>query len=155
MGDVFDRFGDVIQRNSGIFKDGLDEFDTLATTPTPGGLVVEMACRGCGRPKQIVFDWQELIAVRHNAPPQYAFRDIPSLSHLATPWRTTTTEGDLQWMPETLRCDGCQQNLYPKFTPEECAIHLAKAARNGWLNPQAAAQLEQHCKQVAASMRGR
>lgn len=143
MSQQFDQFGDIINRSDGIFGSdgvniagqdgGLRAHDSVKTTAKPEGVAVEMQCRGCPRPLQLMVEYPELVAVKYNVPPQEVFRRYPQVVRFLTEWKWSQTEQ--AWWPVT-RCVGCQNIAGPMFTPEEAESLLAKARRNGWINPQ-------------------
>ncbi len=156
-GGDYDRFGDYINDEQGIFSpgtgavgDGLSKFDGLVfTVRGPGNgllahVLVEMACRRCGQPRQVMVEWPEIVAIRVGISPFEAFRSVPSLSRFASNWRVTDLPGEVYWYPEEVRC-GCGGFLQPLFTPRECAKHLVDMARKNWLNQQDEKQVGNMC----------
>jgi hypothetical protein len=140
----FDAFGDIINRSDGIFggnesniagqDGGLRAHDSVKTTPTPVGVAVEMQCRGCPRPLQLMVEYPELVAVKYNVPPQEIFRANPNLLQQGiTQWKWSQNEQ--AWWPE-VRCSGCGNIAGPMFTPEEAEVLLGRARRNNWINEQ-------------------
>lgn len=154
----YDRFHDVIAGSEGIFTgglgaigDGLKEFDSAKTVvvgpskETPqGGVLVELACRSCGRPHRIVVEWPEVIALEANLAPQQFIPNAP------TQWAWSKVTG--AWWPE-LHCQ-CQSPMGPMFTPAEARAHLQTAMQKRWLNPAEVAQWRQRANAVAAQVYG-
>lgn len=137
--EEFDRFGDVINGNNGIFgsdtaamEQGLINFDTARTVGTAQGVVVEMACRGCGRGAKLLVEYPELVAVKYNVAPHIAFHGKPNILQNPVPWAYSPREQ--AWWP-SYPCNHCRTPIAPLVTPEEAESHLAKARRNRWIDP--------------------
>ena len=137
-GEEFDRFGDVINGNNGIFgsdtaamEQGLVNFDTARTVATAQGVVVEMACRGCGRGVKLTIEYPELVAVKYNVAPHIAFQGQPNILQNPVPWAYSPREQ--AWWPH-YPCNHCRTPCAPLMTPEEAEGHLAKARRNRWID---------------------
>lgn len=124
---------------------GLADFDTAKTTAQPHGVTVQMRCRGCGRTKQLVVEYPELVAIKYNVPPQIAFRGQANIISSPAEWKFS--HKNRAWYPNS-PCSSCQHPCSPLFTPEEAEMHLAKARRGGWINPVA----EKSVSQIAHSV---
>ncbi len=151
----YDSFGDVIDKQSGIFgtdagglSDGLGEHDSTKTQATPGGVVVEMFCRGCGRPCRIVAEYPELVAVKYSVSPRMAFGAMPNVIQVPVEWLYSSVTGG--WYPDE-KCQQCRSPCNPHFTPNEAEQHLATARSKNWINPQG----EQQLSQIAVAARQR
>lgn len=136
----WDKFGDIVSENAGIFRSGvgmddaLRRFDSVVQQTTREGVVVEMNCRRCGRPRQITFYWPELVAIACNVNPRRAFASHPQLARFATEWRVAQDQPEHSWVPEDIKC-ACGEHLRPIVTPHECRDILADMTRRGWLDP--------------------
>lgn len=155
--DRFDQFNDIIGDCSGIFSDGkgcvddgLKRFDKLVWEVSPSGVVVEMACRSCGRPRQLSVEWPELVALRCNVSPYDAFARSPQLAQFASRWRVAASPGSVVWVPEGMRCSQCGNDIAPQFDPNECARILGEMKRRGWLSQQDEVSVGNLCMQAAA-----
>lgn len=143
----------------GQVDDGLKRFDTITSELSPDGLVVEMACRpstsgaGCGKTRQLIVGWPELVAIKCSISPHDAFRAIPQLAEWASPWRVANGQDGVYWVPESARCDNCGNLLQPLFSSEECAKYIAQMRKRGWLAQQDEQQVGQICATRAAALR--
>lgn len=149
--DDFDKFGDIINGNNGIFgaesaamEQGLANFDSARTVATADGVVVEMACRGCGRGVKLTLEYPELVAVKYNVAPHVAFHGKPNIVRNPVAWAYSPREQ--AWWPN-YPCSHCRTPCAPLVTPEEAEKHLAKARRNNWINPQG----EQYVASIAGA----
>jgi len=162
MTNAFDGFPDVIGGSAGIFDHnsasvagqhgGLSAHDTPQTNPTRFGVAVLMACRGCGRPAQLMIEYPELICVQYNAFPQNVWAALQQLGRHPpvqepTMWEYSAANAG---MFPIKQCGWCRTPLVPIFTPEEAQAHVNKALQSGWIqDPAAAQQLAQLAYQVA------
>jgi hypothetical protein len=161
MTNSFDGFPDVIGGSAGIFDHnsasvagqhgGLSAHDTPQTNATKFGVAVLMACRGCGRPAQLMIEYPELICVQYNAFPQNVWAALAQVGQPApvqdqTYWDYSAPNGGMYPMKE---CGWCRTPLVPIFTPEEAAAHVTKAYQAGWLKEGPAKQLANFAYQVA------
>jgi hypothetical protein len=148
----YDAFGDVITKQAGIFGgecaglcDGLGDHDTTKTATTQQGVIVDMSCRGCGRPCRVVAEWPEMVAVKYNVSPRMVFGTMPGVLSSPTEWMfSQATNG---WYPEQY-CQHCRTPCNPHFTPAEAEQHLAVGRQRGWINPVAEQQLSQAAAQT-------
>jgi hypothetical protein len=164
-GDDHDQFNDY-NDSQGIFSpglgqvgDGLKCFDDIRHKLSPDGLLVEMACRpstagaGCGKTRQLLVGWPELIAIKCDVSPHDAFRGIPQLAEWASPWRLANGQEGVFWVPEGARCGDCGNLLQPLFSSEECARYILQMRKKGWLNQQDEQSVGQQAARVAAALR--
>jgi hypothetical protein len=149
MSQQYDGFGDIIERETGIFGEGggLKAHEGLRHQYTADGVVVELSCTGpvhggCGKPKHVTIAWQELIAIKYNVSPHEVF---PGGSQ----WAPTKPPTPHAWYPTTLRCSRCQEMVAPLVEPRECDGHLRNARRNGWVDQQVEGQVSQRALQAA------
>jgi hypothetical protein len=149
MSNDGDQFYDVRGKVQGIFGEslggidgGLKQHNRVQSQLTKDGLVSEIACAGCGQPKQITFLWPELIAVRCGVSPYDAFVSHPQLRSFASRWRQAGPsdlrhlgEGEF-WTPSEFRCArmSCGQPVEIWLTPDECGTYIVKGKRKGFLN---------------------
>lgn len=158
MSDNFDRFGDVIQGSEGIFAggmgaidDGLKQFDKANSEVRADGVLVEMQCRGCGRPKHLLVEWPEIIAIRCNISPHVAFSQVQELQRFASPWRLAHGQNEPHWVPEGASCNRCGTLVQPMFSVAECYKLIARAKQQNVLQQNDEVQIGQiceHAKQV-------
>jgi hypothetical protein len=99
----------------------------------PEGMAVDMACRKCGKPRQLTVFWPELVAIRCNVSPFDAFRGHPQLNQFASRWRIAAVPEGTYWMPEEALCRNCGAPVQPLFSPDECTRHIAVLRNKGWL----------------------
>ena len=68
MSDVFDGFGDVLEGTNGIFggSDGLQAYDSVQHQYGQEGLIVQIHCESCGKPRHMTVMWPELCAIKFN-----------------------------------------------------------------------------------------
>ncbi len=151
-GDNFDKFGDVIQQSEqtsslagGAMGDGLGSFDKAPYQLRPDGVLVEMQCRGCGRPKHMTVEWPEIVAIRCNVSPHVPYRQVPQLSRYASVWRPARAQAEAAWVPEGSNCNWCQTPVQPIFSVSECYRLIAKAKEQGALSEQDEVQLGNIC----------
>lgn len=145
----FDAFGDIVQKEVGIFGGGggLEAHDSLNTTATPTGVKVMGSCRSCGKPEQVEVEYGELIGVKYNVAPDVAFRNTPFVKDLS-PWGySNVTNG---WFP-VVKCNHCRELLPMHFTTAEAEKHLATARVNRWINPLFERDAAMRADQVAKS----
>lgn len=160
MSDNFDKFGDVIQDSEGIFAggmgaidDGLKKFDSASYQVRSDGVLVEMQCRGCGRPKHMLVEWPEIVAIRCNVSPHAAYGNVGQLQRFASVWRPAQAQSEPSWVPEGTACNWCQQLVQPVFSVAECYRLVLKAKESRSLSEQDEVQLGNLC--MAAAQRQR
>lgn len=163
MSNQYDAFGDIINQSDGIFggeganiagrDGGLKAHDSVRTTPTATGVAVEMNCRGCPRPLQLMVEYPELVAVKYNLPPQELFKRFPQfLQGPMTEWRWSQNEQ--RWWP-VARCSGCGNIAGPMFSSEEAENHLRTARRNNWINTAGESQVSNAAYALVQQLTGR
>ncbi|MDD5007591.1 MAG: hypothetical protein PHC68_04200 [Syntrophorhabdaceae bacterium] len=146
----YDGFGDIVSGHQGIFDglggQALKTHDSVHSEVTKDGLVLEFYCHGCGKPRQLVVEYPELIALRYGVNPAVAFRGQTRI--LATPinWRFVSEEN--AWKPD-MTCDGCAFHLFVRIAPSEPQKYLEAARQKGLLAPQYEQQLSQIASQAA------
>lgn len=145
MSDEFDQFADVKANTFGIFADGLGSVDDALRAHTrtnsqlvDSGMLAELPCSGCGKPKQLVVEWAELIALRCDISPYDAFGGHPQLGQYASRWRRASPrdlaelhpnkQGD-HWVTEGVVCGKCGVPIEIMVSPDECSIALTQAKR--------------------------
>ncbi len=154
----FDGFGDVLEANAGIFgeSDGLQAHDSVQQQYDEEGLVVQIHCESCGKPRHMTIMWPEIMAIRHNVSPQEAFGHHPHMRQFAgAQWANTAGVAHrgvtYAWYPQ-IRCRCGHTIQRPLVRPGECDQHLAEARRNRWLPPQAEQAFAQQCAAVATHL---
>jgi hypothetical protein len=162
VSDTFDKFGDVIQGSEGIFAggmgsidDGLKKFDSASHQMRADGVLVEMQCRGCGRPKHMLVEWPEIIAIRCGVSPHQAYGNIGELARFASSWRPAQAQSEPHWVPDGATCNRCGTPVQPMFSVAECYRLIAKAKSQGLLRESDEVQLGQICTRVAQMMQMR
>jgi hypothetical protein len=160
VSDEYDRFGDVIQASEGIFAggmgaidDGLKKFDSASHQVRQDGVLVEMQCRGCGRPKHMLVEWPEIVAIRCNVSPHVAYGQQPQLQRFASAWRPALAQSEPSWVPEGAACNWCQQLVQPVFTVAECYRLILKAKESQAISEQDEMQLGNICMSAAQRQR--
>ena len=155
MSNVFDGFGDVLESTNGIFgaSDGLQAFDSVQHQYSQDGLVVQIHCESCGKPRHMTVMWPELCAIKFNVSPQEAFSHHPSMREFSgAPWMNTAAVVHrgvpYAWYPQ-LRCRCGNTIQRPLIRPAECEMHLAEARRNRWMTPQMEQGISQQARAVA------
>jgi hypothetical protein len=153
----YDHFDDIINSREGIFApglgavdDGLKRFDSIESDVTSQGLIIEMACRQCGRPKQLLVEWPEMVALKCMVSPSDAFRTVPALARFASPWRIARVPRGIYWVPEDTKCVHCGGVVQPLVGPDECGRYLAEMRQRGWLNPDDEKRVGTHCLRMAS-----
>jgi hypothetical protein len=151
----WDGFGDVLEGTNGIFgaSDGLQAYDSVQHQYNAEGLVVQLHCESCGKPRHMTVMWPELIAIRHNVSPQEAYSQHPGMRQFSgAPWLNTAAVAHrgvpYAWYPQ-LRCRCGNTIQRPLIRPGECDHHLQEARRNRWMPPQAEQAFVQQCRIVA------
>lgn len=157
---AFDGFGDVIQKEAGIFAGsrGHADQDRVSHDWQADGLLVEVDCEHCGRARHVTVSYPEIIALKYNVSPHEAFASQPQLQPFASPWRTPTQQAmqkgvHYAWMPAGLRCGRCGGAFErPHISPAECEGLLAGARQRGFLNPAQEKPLADWCFNVARQL---
>lgn len=151
----WDQFEDL-RDPGGIFsssmageKGGLREFDSVKDQVTGDGVVIEMMCRGCGRSKQVLITWPEVVALRCGMSPSIPYRQHPQLHEYGYVWRPAHEQPGY-WVPDGSHCDGCGLPVQPLVTTAECTKALIRAKQQGALN----AEQEQQLGAICMAMRG-
>ena len=151
----WDGFGDVLEGTDGIFgaSDGLQAYDSVQHQYSPEGLVVQLHCESCGKPRHMTIMWPEIVAIRHNVSPQEAYGHHPQMRQYAgAQWTNTSAVVHrgvaYAWYPQ-LRCRCGNTIQRPLVRPGECEQHLGEARRNRWLPPQAEGAFAQQSMVVA------
>lgn len=151
----YDAFGDVINKNNGIFgteaaalEPALTNFENATTTGMPDGIHVTMYCRGCGRTVDVTFGYHELVAIKYRCPPHAAYQNTQLA--VGTEYRWSAPHGAFYPMAT---CGTCSGLCSPLITPDEAERHLQKARANGWINPTVEQQLSQMCATAAVPYR--
>jgi hypothetical protein len=155
MSDVFDGFGDVLEGTAGIFgkSEGLEAFDSVQHQYGPEGMVVQIHCESCGKPRHMTVMWPEICAVKFNVSPQEAYAQHPTMRQYAVvQWMSTAGAVHrgvpYAWYPQVrCRCGNTIQR--PLIQPSECDQHLAEARRNRWLPQNAEMAFSQQARAVA------
>jgi len=129
----YDKFGDVVRNNRGIFGDALEEHDKVEARPMPDGVHVEFQCEGCGSSTRVVIEWPEIIAMRYMVNPIYAFRGRPDIVQSPMSWTYNVTEQ--AWMPEARCQHKCNFFYGIRVLPQEPARWLEAARRGGFAYP--------------------
>jgi hypothetical protein len=117
---------DKLEGGGGILQSsGLREFDSVQEKVVADGLEVEMSCPHCGRKKQIVVEWPELIVLAQNA------SGLPPL--LPEGWYFSPENGTAF---TALKCNSCgkEKALVVHLTPEDAQVHV-KTGMNTRLIP--------------------
>ena len=155
MSDVFDGFGDVLEGTNGIFvgSDGLQAYDSVQHQYGPEGLVVQIHCESCGKPRHMTEMWPELCAIKFNVSPQEAYAQHPQMrQHAVAQWMNTASVVHrgvpYAWYPQ-LRCRCGNTIQRPLIRPQECDQHLAEGRRNRWLPQNAEMAFSQQSRAVA------
>ncbi|NBT36264.1 MAG: hypothetical protein EBT03_12160 [Betaproteobacteria bacterium] len=151
----FDGFGDVLEGTSGIFggSDGLQAYDSVQHQYSPDGLVVQLHCESCGKPRHMTVMWPEICSIKFNVSPNEAYGAHPQMRQYAGgQWMNTASVVSrgvpYAWYPQ-LRC-ACGNTIQrPLIRPGECESHLVEARRNRWLPPQAEQAFSQQARAVA------
>ena len=149
MADQFDKFSDIIEREEGgsLGGGGLNEFDSVRSVLSKAGLLTEVACRSCGRRKQLMISYPEIIALRVGVSPAQAFGRVPQLQAHASPWQLVQLPEGLHWMPQGLRCGLCPEGtVYVYLSPDECTVRLSHAKQRGFLSPEDEIQVGRICE---------
>jgi len=155
MSNSFDGFGDVLEGTAGIFSgsDGLASYDSLQHQYDKNGMVVQLHCEHCGKPRHMTVEWPELIAIKHNVAPGEAYGQNPQMrAYGASQWMNTSASMHrgvpYAWYPQ-LRCRCGNPFTRPLIRPGECEGHLAVARSNGWLTQNADNAFSQQAYMVA------
>lgn len=150
----FDAFGDIINEQAGIFgneqaglEPGLSKHDAVHAKPTPQGVVLQIACQGCGRPTHMTVEWPEMVALKYGVNPVVAFRQHRGVLNDPTPWEFLPHEGS--WRPD-LRCRQCKFHFPVRLEPHEPERYLSAARRAGYINPSGENQISQIAAKVAS-----
>lgn len=126
-----DRFfsdDDRVEGGGGILNSsGLREFDTVSEKVVAEGLEVEMSCPHCGRKKQVVAEWPELIVLSQNK------TGLPPL--LPQGWQFSPKTGTAF---TALRCNSCGKDgaLQVHLTPEDAQVHVNTGINTRFISPQ-------------------
>lgn len=166
MGEQFDGFGDIIEKQGGgcLGGEGLSAHESVRHQYQPVGLVVEMHCTGpreggCGKPKHVTIPWPELIAIKYDVSPHEAYAGVSP--PYASEWRVAQSRPGMppirhSWYPVGLNCSRCGEMVAPLIEPGECESHLKQMRRNGWPptpDPQVTEkQMSQHCFTLARQL---
>ena len=150
----YDGFGDVVSGHQGIFEgmggQALKVHDSVHGEVTAEGLVLEFYCQGCGKPRQMVVEYSELIALKYGVNPAIAFQGQTKVLSSPINWRFVAKEN--AWRPD-MTCDGCDFHLFVRIAPGEPAKHIEAARQRGFLNPAVEQQLSQIASQAAQRAR--
>jgi hypothetical protein len=150
----YDSFGDVVTGHQGIFDgfggQALKTHDSVHSEITPDGLVLEFYCHGCGKPRQMVVEYPELVALKYGVNPAVAFQGQTKILAQPVNWRFIAKENS--WRPD-MTCDGCDFHLFVRIAPGEPAKQIEAARQRGFLNPQVEQQLSQIASQSAQRAR--
>lgn len=114
-----DRFFSDEDRAEGVGgilnSSGLREFEGVQEKVVAEGLEVEMSCPHCGRKKQVILEWPELIVLSQNS------SGLPPL--LPNGWQFDPQSGTAY---TALTCNSCgkQRALVVHMTPEDAQVHV-------------------------------
>jgi len=152
MSQPFDGFGDIIERETGIFKGGggLAAHEGIRHEYAPEGVKLELHCTGpvhggCGKPKHVTIGWVEILAIKFNLSPDEVFQNQSN-------WAPTRPPQPHAWYPTTMRCARCNEMIAPLVEPRECESHLRQMRANGWMPQAQEAQLSQVAMQRAQQL---
>lgn len=106
---------------------GLREFEGYQEKVVADGLEVEMSCPNCGRKKQVVLDWPELVVLSQNQ------SGLPPL--LPQGWHFDPNSGTAY---TTLQCNSCgkPRSLVVHMTPEDAQMHVRTGINTRLMPPQ-------------------
>lgn len=125
MSDDFDDYDQ--DANAGILDSpGLRDYNNIQSKVAPEGVQVFLNCRRCNRPKQVVLEWPEVVALAAN-------NGQPGPPILPRSW---------QYSPRNhsayvgLTCQNCHNEnaVVVHLTPAEAARHTDAALRGGILS---------------------
>ena len=154
MSDNYDDFEDIIHNSFGIAEGaGLDsaiaDIDAVQARAMPDGVAFEFRCQGCGRPRRLTLDYQELVALHFGLSPHVAYHNRPDLCPSPSEWSWRANERPASWGLH-LQCNRCHQYHYPlRLTPQEPKRYLDQARKAGFINPAGEQHYVHHCRQVA------
>lgn len=167
-GDIRDDFADIIEKNKGLFSsenatldDALGNLDSVEHAVLPDGVAFELTCHGCRRSQRYTVEYPEMIALSFRIPPQVAFNSqtrTPALPHPHTvvqnpgSWAPNPGKGELLCQDQ---CGQCGWHLRLSLRYREPQNFLKQARSQGYLRPEVGQAVEQHCKIIASSRRGR
>jgi len=133
----YDSFGDVVSGHQGIFDglggQALKTHDSVHSEVTLAGLVLEFYCHGCGKPRQLVVEYPELVALKYGVNPAVAFRGRSDILETPINWRFVAKENS--WRPD-MTCDGCDFHLFVRIAPSEPGKYIESARQRGFLRPE-------------------
>jgi len=135
MASKEDLFQDMLGEGKGIFAEGAAALDDafgkhrqVKCAPSRDGVTASFTCDQCGKGRELVVEWPELIAIKYNVPPERVLHGLNLVQEL-TPWLfNTVTQG---WQPEA-RCS-CSNTNAPSFTGHEADQFLTWARGRGAL----------------------
>lgn len=150
MSDQFDQFADVKAKSFGIFASGMGAVDDALKEHTrvnsrlvDRGMLAELPCSGCGKPKQMIVEWAELVAIRCGISPYDAFSAHPQLQPYASQWRRATArdmrelapnqQGE-HWVTQGINCGKCGVPIEMMLSPDECSVALTHAKRQNMIS---------------------
>lgn len=130
-----DLFDDMMGDGKGIFAEGVAALDDafgkhrqVKCTPGPAGVLACFTCDQCGKGRELIAEWPEMIAIKYNVPPQRVLQNLGLVQDI-TPWLFNTVSKG--WQPEA-RCS-CTNTNAPSFTSQEAEHYLTWARANGAL----------------------
>lgn len=157
MASDYDGFGDVINGTTGIFDEqgaalesGLKKHDSVQAKATREGLALSVNMPCCGRPRQFLVDWPEIVAMKYSVNPAVAFRNT-NIVESPTSWQYRADED--AWRPNQ-KCPEHGFWLPIRLLRHEPEKFLAQARGRGLINSEAEAVVAQHCAKVAAAGQG-
>ena len=106
---------------------GLREFEGVQEKVVADGLEVEMSCPNCGRKKQVVLEWPELVVLSQNQ------SGLPPL--LPQGWHFDPNSGTAY---TALQCNSCgkPRSLVVHMTPEDAQMHVQTGINTRLMPPQ-------------------
>lgn len=123
-----DYFDDVRSELGGILESkGLDDYDNIDTSVKQPGVETRLNCWGCGRPRVVLLEWPELIAV--------ASLQQGSAPVLPAGWRYSPNN---QTAYVGFNCGHCGQaeGISVHTTPEEARQHVQRGLNAGFVTQQ-------------------
>jgi hypothetical protein len=153
-----DDFADIINTTQGVFGDnsagldpGLSKHDSVDVGVTGEGAVFEFTCPGCGRSRQLVIEYPELVALKYRISPHMAFQGQGrAYCQDASVWRWVKDEH--KWGLQ-MKCNLCPYHYPLRLSPAEPEAILGKARRASLINPVAEQQVMQYVDAVRQRMR--
>lgn len=156
----FEDIADAIDHQQGIFDgaapaingaSAMANYARAHTRPAQQGLIISFTCEGCGRPRDLVAEYPELIAIKYGLQPHVAYQGLQQRV-VMNPTAWGYDQQHRMWFPDG-RCS-CGWPARPLLSVTEAENALRLAQSSGWIPPQAVQQLSHHCDAMRQRMAG-